>query len=172
MHDVKFLQYYNEVAQENFVVVVKQNILFQAQIKALSEEVNKIPEYQKAVEDFELLKAQNEKLREENVSLLNQLNSKISLIESAGKSDAERFRLQTAVNTGMKEIAALKENAISMQNKLNEQSEYIAKLEDMLPKTVKKKLGLFAKEDVVGENTEESTVDNESENTLSNGGSF
>jgi hypothetical protein len=172
MHDVKFLQHYNEVAQENFVVVVKQNILFQAQIKALSEQVNRIPEFEKAVEDFELLKSQNEKLREENVSLLNQLNSKISLIENAGKSDAERFRLQTAVNTGMKEIAAYKEAAISMQNKLNEQSEYIAKLEDMLPKTAKKKLGLFSKEEVTEENAEESTVDNEPETTLSNGGSF
>jgi hypothetical protein len=172
MHDVKFLQYYNEVAQENFVVVVKQNILFQAQIKALSEEIKKIPEYEKALEDFEMLKSSNEKLREENVSLLNQLNSKVSLIESAGKSDAERFRLQTAVNTGMREVATLKNAAIDMQNKLNEQAEYIAKLEDMLPKTAKKKLGLFTKEEVTEGNAEESTVDNESETTLSSGGSF
>ena len=36
MNDIKFLQHYNETAIDNFVAVVKQNILFQAQIAALS----------------------------------------------------------------------------------------------------------------------------------------
>jgi hypothetical protein len=33
--DTKFLLHFNEVAQENFIAVVKQNLVFQAQIKLL-----------------------------------------------------------------------------------------------------------------------------------------
>ena len=135
MNDIKFLQHYNETAIDNFVAVVKQNILFQAQIAALSEENRRIPELLKEIDSFEETKKQIVTLTEANVNLANQLNIKSQIAEKTSKVDTERFRLQTAVNNQMKEINGLKEA-------LEEQQEYIKKLENMLPASKKKKLGL------------------------------
>jgi predicted nuclease with TOPRIM domain len=169
MNDVKFLQHYNETAIDNFVAVVKQNILFQAQIAALSEENKRIPELLKEIDGFEEVKKKLVELNEANVNLANQLNIKSQVAEKTSKIDTERFRLQTAVNNQMKEINGLKEA-------LEEQQEYIKKLENMLPPSKKKKLGLETneiEEQVIEEITqEEPTVDNEEEQPLSTGGTF
>ena len=169
MNDVKFLQHYNETAIDNFVAVVKQNILFQAQIAALSEENKRIPELLKEIDGFEEVKKRLVQLSEINVNLENQLNIKSQVAEKTSKIDTERFRLQTAVNTQMKEMKGLKEA-------LEEQEEYIKKLENMLPPSKKKKLGIESneiEEQVIEEITqEEPKVDNEEEQTLSAGGTF
>jgi Cu/Ag efflux pump CusA len=169
MNDVKFLQHYNETAIDNFVAVVKQNILFQAQILALSEENKRIPELLKEIDGFEEVKKKLVELNEANVNLANQLNIKSQIAEKTNKVDTERFRLQTAVNNQMKEINGLKEA-------LEEQQEYIKKLENMLPPSKKKKLGLETneiEEQVTEEITqEEPIVDNEEKETLSTGGTF
>jgi len=169
MNDVKFLQHYNETAIDNFVAVVKQNILFQAQIAALSEENKRIPELLKEIDGFEEVKKRLVQLSEINVNLENQLNIKSQVAEKTSKIDTERFRLQTAVNTQMKEMKGLKEA-------LEEQEEYIKKLENMLPPSKKKKLGIESneiEEQVIEEITqEEPKVDNEEEQPLSAGGTF
>ena len=169
MNDIKFLQHYNETAIDNFVAVVKQNILFQAQIAALSEENKRIPELLKEIDGFEDVKKQLVTVTEANVNLANQLNIKSQIADKTSKVDTERFRLQTAVNNQMKEINGLKEA-------LEEQQEYIKKLENMLPASKKKKLGLETnevEEQATEEITqEEPTVDNEEKETLSTGGTF
>jgi predicted ribosome quality control (RQC) complex YloA/Tae2 family protein len=169
MNDIKFLQHYNETAIDNFVAVVKQNILFQAQIAALAEENKRIPELLREIDSFEEVKKKLVELNEANVNLANQLNIKNQIAEKTNKVDTERFRLQTAVNTQMKEINGLKEA-------LEEQQEYIKKLENMLPPSKKKKLGIESNEieDQVSEEItqEEPTVDNEEKETLSTGGTF
>jgi len=169
MNDIKFLQHYNETAIDNFVAVVKQNILFQAQIAALSEENKRIPELLKEIDGFEEVKKRLVQLSEINVNLENQLNIKSQVAEKTSKIDTERFRLQTAVNTQMKEMKGLKEA-------LEEQEEYIKKLENMLPPSKKKKLGIESneiEEQVIEEITqEEPKVDNEEEQPLSAGGTF
>lgn len=169
MNDIKFLQKYNDTAVDNFVSVVKQNIVFQAQLAYLSDENAAIPELRKKLEEMELLKVEFNKTQQENANLKNELNSKISIIESANKSDTEKYRLQTAVNTQLRELEALKQGTLSLQKKIKEQEEYIARLEDMLPKTARKKLGLEVKQETP---KEETTVDNETKDTLSSGGDF
>jgi seryl-tRNA synthetase len=169
MNDIKFLQHYNETAIDNFVAVVKQNILFQAQIAALAEENKRIPELLKEIDSFEEVKKKLVQLNDANVNLANQLNKQNQIADKTNKVDTERFRLQTAVNTQMKEINGLKEA-------LEEQQEYIKKLENMLPPSKKKKLGIESneiEEQVIEEITqEEPTIDNEEKETLSTGGTF
>jgi hypothetical protein len=171
MNDIKFLEKYNESALDNFVAVVKQNILFQAQIAYLSEQNAQMNELKMQIADFENVKEALVKLQDENINLTNELNSKITIIESANKSDAEKYRLQTSLNEQSREIERLKSVSVSLQEKEKEQTEYIAKLEEMLPKSAKKKLGL-TQEQVVEENSQEGTIDNELTEPLSPGGSF
>jgi predicted RNase H-like nuclease (RuvC/YqgF family) len=171
MNEIKFLEKYNEAAIENFVAVVKQNILFQAQIAALSEENQLVPELQKQIFDFEPIKEALVKLEDENIGLTQELNKKINIIEGANKSDAEKYRLQTSLNEQSREIERLNNGLSALQEQLKEKTEYIAKLEDMLPKTAKKKLGI-TQETIVEETPSEVTFDNEETKTLSKGGSF
>jgi hypothetical protein len=171
MNDIKFLEKYNESALDNFVAVVKQNILFQAQISYLSEQNAQMNELRTQIADFEPVKEALVKLRDENINLTNELNNKITIIESANKSDAEKYRLQTSLNEQSREIERLKNVSVSLQEKEKEQTEYIAKLEEMLPKSAKKKLGL-TQEQVVEENSQEGTTDNALIDPLSPGGSF
>ena len=171
MNDIKFLEKYNESALDNFVAVVKQNILFQAQIAYLSEQNAQMNELKMQIADFENVKEALVKLRDENIGLTQELNNKITIIESANKSDAEKYRLQTSLNEQSREIERLKSVSVSLQEKEKEQTEYIAKLEEMLPKSAKKKLGL-TQEQVVEENSQEGTIDNELTEPLSPGGSF
>jgi predicted RNase H-like nuclease (RuvC/YqgF family) len=167
MNDIKFLEKYNEAAIDNFVAVVKQNILFQAQVAYLSDQVAHTDELRKQIVDFEPVKEALVKLRDENINLTNELNSKITIIESANKSDAEKYRLQTSLNEQSREIERLTNATVSLQEQVKEQTEYIAKLEEMLPKTAKKKLGITQEETI-----KEESVDNDVSKTLSSGGSF
>lgn len=171
MNDIKFLEKYNESALDNFLAVVKQNILFQAQVAYLSEQLALTNDLKKQIADFEIVKDSLVRLKEENANLTNELNSKITIIESANKSDAERYRLQTSLNEQSRDIERLTTTTVSLQEKLQEQTEYIAKLEEMLPKSAKKKLGL-TQEQIVEETIQEESVDNEKVKTLSSGGSF
>lgn len=167
MNDIKFLEKYNESALDNFVAVVKQNILFQAQVAYLSEQVAHTDELRKQIFDFEPVKEALVKLRDENIGLTQELNNKINIIESANKSDAEKYRLQTSLNEQSREIERLNNGLSALQEQLKEQTEYIAKLEDMLPKTAKKKLGITQEE-----TPSKDSIDNEETKPLSNGGSF
>ncbi len=171
MNDIKFLEKYNESAIDNFVAVVKQNILFQAQVAYLSEQLAHTEELRKQIADFEPVKEALVKLRDENINLTNELNSKITIIESANKSDAEKYRLQTSLNEQSREIERLTTATVSLQEQVKEQTEYIAKLEEMLPKSAKKKLGI-TQEQNIEETIQEESVDNENVKTLSSGGSF
>ncbi len=171
MNDIKFLEKYNESAIDNFVAVVKQNILFQAQVAYLSEQLAHTEELRKQIADFEPVKEALVKLRDDNINLTNELNSKVTIIESANKSDAEKYRLQTSLNEQSREIERLTTATVSLQEQVKEQTEYIAKLEEMLPKSAKKKLGI-TQEQNIEETIQEESVDNEQSKTLSSGGSF
>jgi hypothetical protein len=59
-----------------------------------------------------------------------------------------------------------------LQGQVKEQTDYIAKLEEMLPKTAKKKLGITLEQTIVEETIKEESIDNETVKTLSSGGSF
>lgn len=171
MNDIRFLTKYNEAALDNFVAVVKQNVLFQAQIAHLSEENQLVPELQKQIIDFEPIKEALVRLKDENIGLTQELNNKINIIESANKSDAEKYRLQTSLNEQSREIERLNNGIAALRDDINEKTEYIAKLEEMLPKAAKKKLGI-AQEQIVEETPSKDTIDNEDSETLSSGGSF
>ena len=80
MADVKFLTHYNETVIENFISVVKQNLLFQAQIRGLEEHLKIIPELQKSAEQFEELKVEIVELKEDNINLKNQLENKNAIV--------------------------------------------------------------------------------------------
>ena len=53
MSDANFINAYNEVILENLNAIMKQNFMFQTQIKFLEKRVNDIPEMEKKLANFE-----------------------------------------------------------------------------------------------------------------------
>lgn len=184
MVDTNFLVSFNDVIQENFVSVVKQNLLFQAQIKILEEQIKIIPEYEEKIKALELTKDEVKGLLHENNDLKNELNQKNEYIENAAKEDTDRHRLQSAVNAQAKEISDLKETIESLTNKnkknvdtlnseLKKQKEYVVQLEEMIPNSKRKKLGLPLVEEKVKEDAPLETKNNDKKLELvASGGSF
>ena len=162
--DAKFLNTYNEVILDNFNAVLKQNFLFQTQIKVLEEQVKEKSELETKLASLSSENNDIVELRAEIDGLKDELNNKNLAIQNLNNTDSERHRLQTAVNNQMKEIEGLKSQVGSLQNgkdsevqsvknqkdseirllkdKEKEQLNYIAQLEEMLPNSKKKKLGI------------------------------
>jgi len=160
MDDKQFLSAYNEVILENMNSVLKQNFIFQTQLKFVEgkdKEIGELKEQLAKFQDLEknnnLSKSETEKrmsdLQSEVNNLKHQLNNKDDELKKVANTDAERHRLQSAVNSQMKEIESLKNKVSSLEvekNKIvdenHQQKDYINQIEDMLPKTKKKQLGI------------------------------
>jgi len=206
--DGKFLSIYNEVILDNFDAVLKQNFMFQTQIKLLEEQIKEKSELETKLASLSSEKNDIVELRAEIDGLKTELDSKNLAIQNLNNTDNERHRLQTAVNNQMKEIEGLKSQVGSLQsdkesevqlvknqkdseigllrtqkdseigllkNKEKEQLDYIAQLEEMLPNSKKKKLGIEIPEEQKLTIEEPKTPAKEEINILkfaSNGGTF
>ena len=178
MSDANFINAYNEVILENLHAIMKQNFMFQTQIKFLEQRVNDIPEMEKKLADFEkdksielkqfensagdfekkladkqndynhLMDQKNNLIGEVN-SLKNELEEKNRIIQNNVTTDNDRHRLQTAVNQQAGEIENLKNTIGSLEKEVDSHKKYNSQLEEMLPNSKKKKLGI----EIIEENT-------------------
>ena len=171
MSDANFINAYNEVILENLNAIMKQNFMFQTQIKFLEQRVNEIPEMEKKLADFEKIKSSeleqlqnstgdfekklsekqndyNRLMDEKNnlagqvLSLKNEIEDKNRIIQNNSTSDNDKHRLQTAVNQQAGEIENLKNKIELMEKEVDSHKKYNLQLEEMLPNSKKKKLGI------------------------------
>jgi predicted RNase H-like nuclease (RuvC/YqgF family) len=142
MSDVNFINAYNEVVLENFTAVLKQNFMFQTQIKFLEERVSVIPGLQEKGNLYDSVVAEKSELQNKISSLTSEVENKNTIIKNSSNSDADKHRLQTALNEQAKELEKFKNKFDDFEKLHNEQKEYTKQLEDMLPNSKRKKLGL------------------------------
>ena len=171
MSDANFINAYTEVILENLNAIMKQNFMFQTQIKFLEQRVNELPEMEKKLADFEKDKSSeleqlqnstgdfekklsdkqndyNRLMDEKNnlagqvLSLKNEVEDKNRVILNNITSDNDKHRLQTAVNQQSGEIEKLKNRIESMEKEIDSHKKYNLQLEEMLPNSKKKKLGI------------------------------
>ena len=182
MSDANFINTYNEVILENLNAIMKQNFMFQTQIKFLEQRVNELPEMEKKLADFEKNKSiefeqlqnsagnfekklsetsndfekklsdkqndynrlmdQKNSLAGEVLSLKEEMDKKNLIIQNNVTSDNDKHRLQTAVNQQSGEIEKLKNRIESMEKEIDSHKKYNLQLEEMLPNSKKKKLGI------------------------------
>jgi DNA polymerase II large subunit len=173
--DGKFLDVYNEVILDNFNAVLKQNFMFQTQIKFAEEKTKEVGELEKKLAALTSENSDANILREEIDALKETISQKDAIIQSSSNTDNERHRLQTAVNNQMKEIEGLKKTIDDLQQKQKDQQVYVTQLEEMLPNSKKKKLGIELPEEQKPIKEEPITLNKEDDNILkfaSTGGSF
>jgi len=152
MSDANFINVYNEVVLENFTAVLKQNFMFQTQIKFLEEKVKEIPALQEKGNLYESVVRENANLQNKIVSLTSEVENKDTIIKNSSNSDVDKHRLQTALNEQAKELERLSNKFADIEKDIADKNYYIKQLEDMLPNSKRKKLGLeiieSAKEEV------------------------
>lgn len=166
MSDVNFLNAYNEVVLENFNAVLKQNFMFQTQLRFVEEKLKAITELEKQIVSIkedrdnrnkELVEQGNQMsaLRNELDGVRGELNSKNAILQNNVQSDNDKNRLQTALNTQAKQLETLNGRIEAFEATSKEQSEYIKQLEEMLPNSKRKKLGLEVVEEQKSEAVKE-----------------
>ena len=126
--------------------------MFQTQIKFFEERVKEIPALQEKGNLYESVVREKNELQNKIVSLTSEVENKDNIIKNTSNSDADKHRLQTALNEQAKELEKLKDKVANVENDIADKNYYIKQLEDMLPNSKRKKLGLeiieSAKEEV------------------------
>ena len=149
--DIQLQNAYVEVLLDNFMSVVKQNIMFQAQLEVMKKTLNELNAKQ---DNVELLQSQNAELEKqlqlltsENVVLKNDVNSRVAPETLRN----EKSRLQSAVNDYMRQVKTLKtelmevkaesqEVLVKNNNHIDKLNKYIQRLESVVPANKLKKL--------------------------------
>jgi len=176
--DVRLQNAYVEVLLNNFIEVVKQNLLLQAQ-----HEVNKngFKEAEYTVEKFKEISDNNivyQNKLTENDNTINQLNNRVNqliterddikLLSAKNYTDKqEKDRLQSAVNDYMRQLKTAQEELSSFKkasqdvllqnnNRIEELTRHIIKLESVssVNKVKKVKLGEIAQLNILGDAVE------------------
>lgn len=115
--DVQFINSYNEVLFDNFVSVLKQNILFQTNIKILEEKVKGYSNLEQNLNELNDIRNMYNTALDNNAKLQAQLNEKDQQLNSMHSNEAEKYRLQSAVNDLMRQNAELENQINELKNK-------------------------------------------------------
>ena len=153
MTDVNFINAYNEVILDNFNAVLKQNFMFQTQIKFLEDQAKEVQSLREKVSGFDEVTKERDNLSHRVSQLTNDVSDRDRTIQNASNSDADKHRLQTALNNQAKDIDVLNETIRKLeedsnrqiqkfQEESNSKQQYIKQLEEMLPNSKRKKIGL------------------------------
>lgn len=111
--DIKLQNAYVKVVLDNFMEVVKQNLLFQAQLEIMKADLV----------DKETLQRQVQELSEINEQI------KSNVTAQSNNLTQEQKRLQSAVNEYMKKNKTLEEELAKVKSELVEKNKYIKKTE-------------------------------------------
>jgi predicted nuclease with TOPRIM domain len=130
---VEFSNAYQEILFENLISIIKQNFVFQTQIK-LSENLGKQRAEIQAKYDELLSKY---KSVESEISQINNLKIKADQNNSAHN---EKQRIQVALNEQMKVNTNLTKSLEKKETEIQELMDYIKKLEENVPVSKLKKI--------------------------------
>lgn len=160
--DVKLQNAYVEVLLDNFMSVIKQNIMFQAQLEVLKGNITEADEVKRKILELSernaqlqvtvtSLETQVESLSGENDNLKSTVDKKDAQVSSTLTLRQEKDRLQSAVNDYMRQIKMLKEDVlkakaesqdalVSSTHQIDDLNKYIQRLESVVPANKLKKI--------------------------------
>lgn len=123
---VEFSNAYQEILLDNLMSIIKQNFIFQTQLK-IAENVKN---------NYDELSKQLDSLKEENNSLrahVDQVNGYKLRAEANNLAHEEKIRIQSALNDEMKKSASLKTNLEQKEMEILELKDKIKLLENPEP---------------------------------------
>lgn len=143
-----FSNIYQEILLDNLISIIKQNFMFQTQLK-MTENIGKQKEELQIKYD-ELVKKYSS--IEPDLKMIEQYKVKANSNDS---THAEKQRIQTALNTEMQKTIKLKKNLETKEAEIQQLKSYIEKLEEIAPATKLKKINLQKNKTVVTEVVED-----------------
>jgi len=142
--DVKLQNAYVEVLLDNFMSVVKQNIMLQAQLEVVTKSGAELEEAKRRVDELQNennnLKNSIASVSTERDSLKNEANQKNVFEESANNERQEKTRLQSALNDFMRKNKQAEDDINALKSALVATDKYIKSLESIAPVTKLNKL--------------------------------
>jgi hypothetical protein len=130
---VDFTNTYQEILLDNLTAIIKQNFIFQTQLKIAE---NNSKENQETKKKLEELTALYNTARSE----LSQLNVYKSKSESNSSAHEEKNRIQSALNDAMKKNSSLQKELETKNSEIVKLKDYINQLENIAPVTKLKKI--------------------------------
>lgn len=155
--DVRLQNAYVEVVLGNFMEVVKQNLMFQAQLEVLKTDSKDFPEFQRKLKEISDSNVELQKQALEKDRKISDLTvERDTLKGSANNTDSikqEKQRLQSAVNDYMRQLSEAKTELLRVKsesqdvllqnnNRIEELTKYISRLEAAVPANKLKKVKL------------------------------
>jgi hypothetical protein len=159
--DINLQNAYVEVLLTNFMEVVKQNLLFQAQLEVGKKSVNEINDVRRQLEDVSKRNVELQHHLENSSKENSDFKRIISETPQINPIKEEKNRLQTALNEMMRENKLLKDSNSTLTTSLVDLNRYVEEMEKVVPVSKLKKL-----------KTVESNKVPEEENIVSLGGTF
>lgn len=139
---VEFSNTYQEILLDNLVSIIKQNFVFQTQLK-LTENVGK--EKAELQAKFDEVNSKYDAIKNDAESI-EQLRARADLGNSVL---AEKERIQIALNDTMKKNVVLIKKIEEKETEISKLKEYIAKLEEIAPSSKLKKVEIEKKKEPV-----------------------
>jgi predicted nuclease with TOPRIM domain len=130
---VEFSNAYQEILLDNLMSVIKQNFVFQTQLK-LTEDSGRVREelqnkYNELIKVHEALKEQ-----------LSEAQSNKVKADISASVHEEKSRLQSALNDMMKKKSSMEKELQEKNSEIETLKEYVSKLENIAPQTKLKKI--------------------------------
>jgi predicted RNase H-like nuclease (RuvC/YqgF family) len=139
---VEFSNTYQEILLDNLVSIIKQNFIFQTQLK-LAETTGK--DKAELQNSYDILNGEYSSLREQ----LSQMEGLKMRVESNDSAHEEKSRIQTALNDELKRSADLKRTLEERDGEISNLKEQILKLESLVPPPKTKKVSPVIVPDIV-----------------------
>ena len=139
---VEFSNTYQEILLDNLVSIIKQNFIFQTQLK-LAETTGK--DKAELQNSYDILNGEYSSLREQ----LSQMEGLKMRVESNDSAHEEKSRIQTALNDELKRSADLKRTLEERDGEISSLKEQILKLESLVPPPKTKKVNPVIVPDIV-----------------------
>jgi hypothetical protein len=186
--DVRLQNAYVEVLLSNFMEVVKQNLMFQAQLEVNKNNVREAEDSIRKLKEVADSNIQYQNQSVEKDKIINQLTTeRDNLKSSAGSNNSvlqERDRLQNAVNDYMRQLKYTQLEVLKVKsesqdvllqnnNRIEELTKYVTRLEAVVSanKLKKVKLGEIVQPDSP-EFTDKMSLEITSNDSVKSGGTF
>jgi predicted nucleic acid-binding Zn-ribbon protein len=137
---VEFSNAYQEILLDNLVGIIKQNFMFQTQIKLLEQNSKDKEALQKTLSDLKNKYDELQNLYNSKQCDLNRINDYKNKAEQNDSILQEKNRIQSALNDEMRKSNSYKKELDDKNNELTDLKKYISKLEEIAPVTKLKKI--------------------------------
>jgi len=137
---VEFSNAYQEILLENLQGIIKQNFIFQTQIKLLESSSKDKENLQKSLSELKTKYDELHNLYNSKQGDLRQIDVYKNKAEQNNSILQEKNRIQTALNDEMRKSSILKKEVDEVKNELKLLKQYVSKLEEIAPATKLKKI--------------------------------